>query len=68
MKTLKNRYTAQEFVEYHEYGLGLDTITTQMYEYNIEIDQAFYETIREIADKMKLPPESYSHMKELIKS
>jgi hypothetical protein len=59
---------AKEFLEHHEYGLCFDTIITQLYEYDIEIDEDFYEVITKIANKMGLPFESYSFMKELIRS
>lgn len=59
---------AKEFLEHHEYGLCFDTIITQLYEYDIEIDEEFYEVITQIANKMNLPSESYSFTKELVRS
>ncbi len=59
---------AKEFLEHHEYGLSFDTIITQLYEYDIEIDEDFYEVITQIANKMNLPFESHSFMKELIRN
>jgi hypothetical protein len=60
--------SAKEFLENHEFGLCFDTIITQMYENDIEIDNEFYEMISKIAYKMNLPMEGYSFMKELIRS
>ena len=59
---------AKEFLENHEFGLCFDTVITQMYEHDIEITNEFYEMISKIANKMNLPSESYSFMRELIRS
>ena len=50
-----------------EYGLAFDTIITQLYEYEIEIDVEFYDLIESIAKKMNISEEEYSYMKELIR-
>ncbi|MGQ7857466.1 MafI family immunity protein [Pedobacter sp. WC2501] len=60
---LKN---AKDYLRYQEFGLCFDTIITQMYEYDIEIENDFYTLISKIGDKMKLENENYSFMKELI--
>ncbi|WP_158085498.1 MafI family immunity protein [Niastella vici] len=57
---------AKELLHHHEFGLGLDTIVTQLYDYNIEIDRETYELIERIAHDLHLPTESYSFLKELI--
>ncbi len=58
---------AEDFLMYNEFGLCFDTIITQMYEYDIEIDNEFYESIKKIGERMTLKQESYSFMKELIR-
>lgn len=58
---------AKDYLVYNELWLCFDTIITQMYEYNIEIDNEFYELISEIGKKMNLQCESYFFMKELIR-
>jgi hypothetical protein len=58
---------AKEFIEHHEYGLCFDTVVTQMYEYDIEIDSEYYDLIDKIGKSLSLPNESYSFMKELIR-
>ncbi|MFC0182994.1 hypothetical protein SAMN04515674_1303 [Pseudarcicella hirudinis] len=58
---------AKEFLMHNEFGLCFDTIITQMYEYDIEIDNDFYESISKIGERMNLKQESYSFMKELIR-
>lgn len=60
--------TAKEFLEHHEYSLCFDTLITQIYEYDIEIDDEFYEAIIKIASSMNLPFDNYSFMKELIRN
>jgi L-serine deaminase len=64
-RDLKN---AEDFLMHNEFGLCFDTIITQMYEYDIEIDNEFYESISKIGEKMNLQQESYSFMKELIRN
>jgi effector-binding domain-containing protein len=51
--------TAYDFLEHDEFELRFDTIITQMYEEDIKIGGEFYELIREIENKMKVPTESY---------
>jgi L-serine deaminase len=59
---------AQEFLDNHEYGLCFDTIATQLYEYDIEIDEDFYSLIMSISRILKLEQNDYAYMKELIRS
>ena len=59
---------AQELLEYNEYGLCFDTLITQMYEYDINIDRDFYSLICEIGSKLEIEEKEYNFMKELIKS
>ena len=58
---------AKEFLEYNEAGLCFDHIITQLYEYDIEINRDTYLLIGDIGSKFKLPIESYSFVKELVK-
>jgi len=58
---------ARDYLKHNEQGLCFDTILTQLYEYNIEIDNDLYETIVEIGKAINLEPDAYSFMKELIK-
>lgn len=58
---------AEDFLNHNEFGLCFDTIVTQMYEYDIEIDNEFYQLISKIGERMNLRQESYSFMKELIR-
>ena len=57
-----------ELVENREYGLAFDTIVTQLYEYEIEIDNGFYDVIAQSAHQMKIPESEYSFIKELIRA
>ena len=59
--------SVKDLIAHHEFGLGLDTLVTQLHEYNIEIDQKTYDMINEASIKMEIPTEHYSFMKELIK-
>ncbi len=57
---------AVQYFDYFEYGPCFDTIVEQLFEYNIEIDEHFYELCRSIALKMELPEKDYAYLKELI--
>ena len=59
--------SAKDYLVHNELGLCFDTIITQLYEYDIEIDNNFYESISRIGEKMSLEQNSYSFIKELIR-
>jgi len=52
---------------HNEYGLSFDTLITQLYEYDIEINIEFYELLVQIGKMLNLDENSYSFMKELIR-
>jgi hypothetical protein len=58
---------AKDYLAHNELGLCFDTIITQMYEYDIEIDNDFYESISKIGKKMNLEQNCYFFMKELVR-
>ncbi|TWF39718.1 hypothetical protein FHW36_105157 [Chitinophaga polysaccharea] len=51
----------------HEYGLAFDTIVTQLYEYDTDIDIEFYNLVVDVAQKMRIPENTYSFIRELIR-
>ncbi|PRB01883.1 hypothetical protein CQ046_14385 [Chryseobacterium sp. MYb7] len=59
--------SAREYVMHNEYGLSFDTLITQLYEYDIEINIEFYELLVQIGKVLNLDENSYSFMKELIR-
>ncbi|WP_431610888.1 MafI family immunity protein [Chryseobacterium sp. 'Rf worker isolate 10'] len=59
--------SAREYVVHNEYGLSFDTLITQLYEYDIEINIEFYELLVQIGKMLNLDENSYSFMKELIR-
>ena len=58
---------AKDYLIHNEFGLCFDTIITQMYEYDISIDENFYELVSKIGTKMNLQQNNYSFLKELIR-
>lgn len=58
---------AREYLTHNEYGLCFDTLITQLYEYDIEINSTFYELIVQIGEMLNLDENSYSFIKELIR-
>jgi hypothetical protein len=61
-------YHAGEFIEHHEFELSFDFIITQLYEYDIEIDDLIYNLIVSIGIQLKLSPDKYEFMNELIRN
>lgn len=59
---------ATEYLINKEYGLSYDTIITQMYEYDLEIDNEIYLLISQIAKKMSIADSEYLFMNELIRN
>lgn len=59
---------SKELLENKEYALAFDTIITQLYEYEIEIDMEFYDLIVKISQYMDIDEGEYSFMTELIRS
>jgi hypothetical protein len=57
---------ASEFLKYGEYGLCLDHVATQLYEYGIAIDDECYRTAIELSDLMLIPQTEYSYLAELL--
>lgn len=57
---------AKEYIEYNEYGVGFELVLSQLYEFEISIDKEFYLMLVHIAKELKLPPEDYLFMEELI--
>jgi hypothetical protein len=57
---------AHDFLLNREYGLCLDTVTTQLYEHEITIDDNYYKLIVTIAKKMDMEEGSYQYLEELI--
>lgn len=51
----------------NEHGLAFDTILTQLYEYEVEIDAEFYDLVVQAARKMKLFEDDYLFIKELVR-
>ena len=49
-----------------EPGLSLDTIITQLYEYNIKIDMKTYDIIKHIAAQLNIKESEFGFLKELI--
>ncbi len=63
----RDLYNVDEFIKYKEFELGFDTLITQMYEYDIEINDQVYELIVSIGSQLKLSKDKYDFMQELIR-
>lgn len=57
---------AREFIDRNELGLAFDIVVEQLYEYDIKIEQAFYESTKNVADQLRIESTKYSFLEELI--
>ena len=64
----QTRLEAKEFAEYHEFGLCLDLITTQINEYDIAIDDDFLGIVFSLADKMNISKNNFHFLKRNLNS
>jgi hypothetical protein len=57
---------AQEMLEHFEWGLCLDILLVQLYEYSIPIDGEFLELAKEAMTEMKIDSDEYGFLNELV--
>ncbi|SEN41322.1 hypothetical protein SAMN05192574_10382 [Mucilaginibacter gossypiicola] len=57
---------AKEYLEYNELGLSFDCVITQIHEYDVAINKAFYSLVTDIANELKLPTDEYDFLLPLI--
>lgn len=57
---------ASEFLKHGEYGLCLDHLVIQLYEYGIEIDSNIYGLIEYVGRQISIPPDEYEYAAELV--
>lgn len=67
LREVDSKFATELLVIGGEYDLCFDTIVTQLYEYNIQIDVDFYNNAVMLADEMKIPALEYDYIKELVK-
>lgn len=58
---------ASDFLANNEYGICYQTIVTQLYENDVEIDSYIYVIISKIGKELCLPLSDYSFMEDLIR-
>ena len=59
---------AKEYIDHFEFGLSLEYITVQLFEFNIQINQEFYDAIVLTGELMEIKEGEYSYLKSLILS
>lgn len=57
-----------EFLKNREYGLAFDTIVCQMFEYDNEISQSFYDKVEKTALLLKIDPNDYKFLEKNIRN
>lgn len=63
----ENVEDAIELLEYNEWGLALSLISTQLYEYDVPIDDSIYDQIEWLGSQMNMPPAEWTMLRELIR-
>ena len=63
---VENVNDTRELLENDEWGEALSLICTQLYEYEVEVDQALYDRIAAAGSEMQLPPKEWEMLQELI--
>ena len=58
---------AIEFLNIREYGLAFDTIVCQLYEYDNEISQSFYDEVKKTAKCLNVEKSNYDFLKKNIR-
>ena len=58
---------AQEYLKYAEWGLALEIIVEQLFEYAIPVTADFYEQVEACAESMEIAPDTYSFLLLLVK-
>jgi len=59
---------AQEMVDYNEYQLGFDIIVVQLLECEIEINEPYYQLLKQTAGRLNIPAGDYIFVESLIRS
>lgn len=55
-------------IEYNEFELSFELVVEQMYEYDLKIDDEFYELAMAICDTLKIDKQKYHFLNELKES
>ncbi len=55
-----------EMLENNEFGLALDILCTQIYEYDIKVDEQFYEDVKKVAEMMNIAKDSWEFIEEQV--
>lgn len=58
---------AKELIAHSEYGVALELVVDQLYEYNVEIDKTIIKEIFQLGNEMELNVASWKFLEELIK-
>lgn len=56
-----------EFIEHNEFGVAYELLCVQVYEYEVEISEGFYEELFFCGKSMQIDPVYYEPLKELIR-
>jgi hypothetical protein len=58
---------ATEYIEYKEYGLALEHIATQLYEFSLPISIEVFKDINKCAELMQMPEDKFYFLKEIVR-
>jgi hypothetical protein len=58
---------ARELIAHGEYGVALDLLCTQVYEYEIPVSSEAYKLIEACGTRMQMEESSWSYLRELLR-
>jgi hypothetical protein len=64
--TKQDAKNATDFVIHREWGIAFDVVVSQVYEYDIQVNQAFVDSVFRIARLLELPDEEYLYIKDQL--
>jgi hypothetical protein len=63
----KGLQECMDLLEHGEFGLSVDHLATQIFEYDTPISASFFQKLSEIAKEMKMDESEYAYIAVLIK-
>ena len=62
----KDRDSIVELIQVGEWGIALENICTQLYEYEAPVSWVTYQQIKKCGERMKLSAHSWEFLRELV--
>lgn len=63
----EDRNAMDDFIANHEFGLALDTLVTQLHEYDVEVPLDFYEEVEKLCILYGLQETDYTYLYQVVR-